>query len=186
MIYPMTHWYMVFMRFGSDGKCHEGIEGFLRCREPMRLTLLTVGNLRDVWTKKEPYVYVVENPAVFSVLVRTHPECTAICGNGQPRLATLALMDLLQKNCMFYYAGDFDPEGLLIAQRLKQRYGRKLELWNYRVDWYEEYLSEVELNDMRIRKLEQIEMKELEELKKAMCRERRAVYQEAMMEKLIE
>ena len=87
---------------------------------------------------------------------------------------------------MFYYAGDFDPEGLLIAQRLKQRYGRKLELWNYRVDWYEEYLSEVELNDMRIRKLEQIEMKELEELKKAMCRERRAVYQEAMMEKLIE
>ena len=171
---------------GSDGKCHEGIEGFLRCREPMRLTLLTVGNLRDVWTKKEPYVYVVENPAVFSVLVRTHPECTAICGNGQPRLATLALMDLLQKNCMFYYAGDFDPEGLLIAQRLKQRYGRKLELWNYRVDWYEEYLSEVELNDMRIRKLEQIEMKELEELKKAMCRERRAVYQEAMMEKLIE
>lgn len=171
---------------GNDGKCHEGIEGFLKCREPMRLTLLTVGNLCKVWTTKEPHVYVVENPAVFSVLVETYPECTAICGNGQPRLATLALMDLLQENCIFYYAGDFDPEGLMIAQRLKRRYGEKLKLWNYRADWYEEYLSQVRLNDTRIRKLEKIEIKELQEIKNAMLREKRAAYQEAMMDKLIE
>lgn len=171
---------------GNDGKCHEGIEGFLKCREPMRLTLLTVGNLCKVWTTKDPHVYVVENPAVFSVLVETYPECTAICGNGQPRLATLALMDLLQENCIFYYAGDFDPEGLMIAQRLKRRYGERLKLWNYRADWYEEYLSEVSLNDTRIRKLEKIEIEELQEIKNAMLRERRAAYQEAMMDKLME
>lgn len=171
---------------GSDGGRHEGIEGFLRCREPMRLTLLTVGNLCKVWTRKEPCAYVVENPAVFSVLVETYPECTVICGNGQPRLATLALMDLLKENCIFYYAGDFDPEGLMIAQRLKRRYGEKLKLWNYRVDWYEEYLSEVRLNDTRIRKLEKIEIEELQEIKNAMLRERRAAYQETMMGKLME
>lgn len=171
---------------GNDGERHEGIEGFLRCREPMRLTLLTVGNLCKVWTMKEPHVYVVENPAVFFVLVETYPECTVICGNGQPRLATLALMDLLRENCIFYYAGDFDPEGLLIAQRLKRRYGEKLKLWNYRADWYEEYLSEVRLNDTRIRKLEKIEIEELQEIKSAIQRERRAAYQEAMMDKLME
>lgn len=61
-------------------------------------------------------------------------------------------MDKFTEESMFWYAGDFDPEGLLIAQRLKLRYKKQLELWKYHVDLYEKYLSEVELSDRRIKK----------------------------------
>ncbi|MDO4260602.1 MAG: TIGR02679 domain-containing protein [Eubacteriales bacterium] len=125
-------------------------------------------------------VYVVENPAVFSVLVEKHPDWTVLCGNGQLKLVVLVLMDQLAGDSDFFYMGDFDPEGLLIAQRLKQRYPACLELWNYKVSWYESYCSEVLLSDARLRKLDRIRLPELREMAEAMRRKRRAAYQEAI------
>lgn len=58
--------------------------------------------------------------------------------------------------------------------------GDRLELWNYRADWYEKYLSEVVLNDTRLAKLEHVELEELREIKEAMKKRKRAAYQEAM------
>ena len=137
-----------------DGGLHEGIEGFLENREPLKLTLQTIGRLEKVCGQSSQ-VYVVENPAVFSVLIREYPQRTVICGNGQLRLAVLILMDKFSCDTVFWYAGDFDPEGLLIAQKLKVRYGERLKLWKYEADLYETYLSEVELSDRRMKKLEQ-------------------------------
>ena len=171
---------------GVDGMLHEGIEGFCRTKEPVRLTLLTVGNLQKAWPQdSDGKVYVVENPAVFSILSQRYPDRSFICGNGQLRLATFLLMDLLKENCIFYYAGDFDPEGLLIAQRLKRRYGEKLILWNYREEWYEKYLSAVELSAVGLKKLEKVDIPELQGIKKLMYQRKRSVYQEAMMEVII-
>lgn len=168
-----------------DGMLHEGIEGFCTMKEPVRLTLLTVGNLQKVWPQNsDSDVYVVENPAVFSMLSQRYPEKSFICGNGQLRLATMILMDMLQENCTFYYAGDFDPEGLLIAQRLKKRYREKLVLWNYREEWYEKYLSSVELSGASLKKLERIDIPEFQEIKKRMYQMKKAAYQETMMEVL--
>ena len=107
-----------------------------------------------------------------------------ICGNGQLRLAVLILMDKFSSDTVFQYAGDFDPEGLLIAQKLKLRYGERLKLWKYRVDLYETYLSEVELSDRRMKKLEQVYIQELQEIKEVMYKKRRAAYQESMMQVL--
>ncbi len=141
----------------QDGSLHEGIEGFSKEGEPVRLTLRTIGNLQSASARQER-IYLMENPAVFSVLVKKYPDCAAICVNGQPRLATLLLLDFLKENHTFYYQGDFDPEGLLIAQRLKERYGERFKLWNYRVDWYEQYLSNVELSEVRMKKLEKVSL----------------------------
>ena len=69
----------------------------------------------------------------------------------------------------------------MIAQRLKERYGERFKLWNYRVDWYEQYLSNVELSEVRMKKLEKVSLPELQELKKCMQEKRRAAYQEAML-----
>ena len=84
----------------------------------------------------------------------------------------------------FYYHGDFDPEGLLIAQRLKERYGESLQLWNYRADWYERYLSDVNLSEVRMKKLEKVYLPELLEVKMQMQKRKRAAYQEAMLDML--
>lgn len=42
-------------------------------------------------------------------------ECSCMCMNGQPRLAGLMLLDLLEKSgTTIYYSGDLDPEGILL------------------------------------------------------------------------
>lgn len=169
-----------------NGEPHAGIDGFCRCQEPVRVTLSTLGKLKHVWPQaKDQRVYVVENPAVFSMLIRKYPQCTAICGNGQPRLATLVLMDLLQSSSSFFYAGDFDPEGLLIAQRFVERYGGKIQLWDYRIEWYEKYMSKVILDGTRLKKLERVYLRELQEMKAAILKEKRAAYQESMVAELL-
>ena len=163
-----------------DGTLHAGLEGFFREREPVRLTLRTLSGLKAAEASGKA-IRIVENPAVFSMLTDRYPEEPALCVNGQPRLAALLLLDLLKEEHEFYYAGDFDPEGLLIAQRLKERYRERLKLWRYEGELYRDYLSEVPLPPERLKKLERVRLSELQEIKELMLREKKAAYQEAMM-----
>lgn len=165
----------------QDGRLHEGIEGFLHEKEPIRLTLRTIGNLKCVCAEQKN-IYVFENPSVFAVFVKKYPKCSAICVNGQPRLAVLVLLDFLKEEHIFYYNGDFDPEGLLIAQRLKERYEKSCYLWKYETKWYKKYLSNVELSEARIKKLEKVYLPELQELKVCMQEKKKAAYQETMLD----
>lgn len=163
-----------------DGTSHEGLCGFCRMQEPLVCTLRTLGGLKEAWGNKN--IYVVENPAVFSELMHRSPQASLVCTNGQPRLASLVLLDLLKEHSTLWYAGDFDPEGLLMAQNLKLRYGEKLQFWDYRVDYYRKAMSEVELGEKRLRMLNRIGDPELTAIAAEMRRSRRAAYQEAMLE----
>ena len=170
-----------------DGTVHPGIEGFFQCREPVKLTVETLGKIEKIQPGKasldteKSRVYVVENPAVFSVLIRKYPDRTFVCGNGQIRLAVLVLLDKLTENSSLYYAGDFDPEGLLIAQKLKKKKKKRMEFWHYDKALYEKNLSEVYLSDRRIKKLEKVQDPGLQEIRDEMRRVRRAAYQEKML-----
>lgn len=169
----------------KDGGFHEGIRGYLEQREPLHLTLMTLGKLAQVNPRAGRRVYIVENPAVFAVLASAWTEAAIVCGNGQIRLATLVLLDLFGKDTEFWYAGDYDPEGLLIAQKLKERYGERLRLWQYRRELYEKYCSDVQIGDKSLKKLDRIYQKELLEIKQAMERHGKAAYQEAMIEEYL-
>ena len=92
---------------------------------------------------------------------------------------------MLQEHASFLYAGDFDPEGLLIAQNLKLRYQEKLSFWNYRTDYFSKYLSDVVISENSLKKLDRVTVRELEEIKEEMRRRKRAVYQEAMLEEYV-
>lgn len=165
----------------SSGKSHEGIEGFRVRKEPMVLTLKTISMLKQIRAQAGNCVYIVENPAIFSKLAESWPDATILCGNGQIRLATFVLIDLFEAETEFFYAGDFDPEGLLIAQKLKERYGERVHLWKYNKDFYETYQSEVEISAKSLKKLGKIYMEELQEIKEAMRKQKKATYQEAML-----
>ena len=165
----------------ENGKIHSGIEGFFQRKEPIVLTLYTLGKLEEIWSTEDK-VYVVENPAVFSWLCEQNPEKSVVCTNGQLRLAAFVLLDQLSKHSVLYYAGDYDPEGLLIAQKVKQRYGEQARLWQYHLEYYQKYLSEVVLAEERLKKLEKVNLSELQEIKKRMLEEKRAVYQENMLD----
>ena len=161
---------------GGSKQEHPGLQGYYQMKEPVSITLFTLQGLEQVWGNET--IYVVENPAVFSMLIEKYPGITAICTNGQLRLSALLLMDKLCERSVFYYAGDFDPEGLVIAQNLKERYKERLVLWNYRVECYEQMKSQVVLSGERLKKLEKIHCKELQEIKTALQREKMAGYQE--------
>lgn len=168
-----------------EGRFHEGIEGFWKRKEPILLTLMTLSGLKQVYTHEKNYVYVVENPAVFSKLIKAWPNETILCGNGQIRLATWVLLDLFDPKTIFFYAGDFDPEGLIIAQRLKERYGDRIHLWKYSSELYEKYQSEVEISEKSLKKLDKIYIEEFQKLKEVMLQKKKATYQETMLEEYL-
>ena len=169
-----------------DGSLHQGMEGFLHQKEPVKLSLLTLANLEETFTNSvDRRVYIVENPAVFSILTSRFPEKAFICSYGQIRRAVFMLLDLFNKNTVFSYAGDFDPEGLLIAERLKKRYGERLIFWKYETDIYLKYMSEEKLTKQRIKKLDGVRDATLLKIAELMREEGRAAYQESMLEEYL-
>ena len=165
-----------------DGSLHQGMEGFLHQKEPVKLSLLTLANLEETFTNSvDRRVYIVENPAVFSILTSRFPEKAFICSYGQIRRAVFMLLDLFDKNTVFSYAGDFDPEGLLIAERLKKRYGDRLTFWKYEPDIYLKHMSEEKLTNQRIKKLDGVRDNTLLKIAELMREEGRAAYQESML-----
>ena len=169
-----------------DGSLHQGMEGFLHQKEPVKLSLLTLANLEEIFTNSvDRRVYIVENPAVFSILISRFPEKSFICSYGQIRRAVFMLLDLFDKNTVFSYAGDFDPEGLLIAERLKKRYGDRLIFWNYEPEMYIKYMSEEKLTKQRIKKLDGVRDAALLKIAELMREEGSAAYQESMLEEYV-
>ena len=169
-----------------DGSLHQGMEGFLHQKEPVKLSLLTLANLEETFTNSvDRRVYIVENPAVFSILTSRFPEKSFICSYGQIRRAVFMLLDLFDKNIVFSYAGDFDPEGLLIAERLKKRYGDRMAFWKYESEMYIKYMSEEKLTKQRIKKLDGVRDAALLKIAELMREERRAAYQESMLEEYV-
>ena len=173
---------------GIDNKnnIHQGIEDFSKRNEPIRLTLFNLQNLSKLfpYDEREEIIYIVENPAIFSLFIKKFPNKTVVCGNGQIRRAVLMALDLFDINYKFYYSGDLDPEGLLIAQKLKNRYGTRLFLWKYEVELYKAHLSDIELDESRLKKLTSIEDPDLLSLKEEMLIRKRAVYQEQIITEL--
>ena len=169
-----------------DGSLHQGMEGFLHQKEPVKLSLLTLANLEETFTNSvDRRIYIVENPAVFSILISRFPEKAFICSYGQIRRAVFMLLDLFNKNTVFSYAGDFDPEGLLIAERLKKRYGDRLAFWKYEPEMYIKYMSEEKLTNQRIKKLDGVRDAALLKIAELMREEGRAAYQESMLEEYV-
>ncbi|MFD2330174.1 TIGR02679 domain-containing protein [Cohnella sp. GCM10020058] len=92
-------------------------------------------------------VHMVENPAVFAALAdadaaRAVEDAIApvlICGNGQPALAVVRLLDRLLTtlpDIQLYYSGDLDYAGLVIAQGLQRRFGGRFHAWRMNRDVY--------------------------------------------------
>ena len=133
--------------------------------------------------------FIVENSGVFSELLTKFPSkyLPPNLHNGQFKLAALLLLDrLLKNNIIAYYSGDFDPEGLLMAQRLVSRYPANVRLWHYTEEDYIKAQSEVVLSKSRLNKLMNLELEELRAVKDLMEKTKKAGYQEKLIKDLLE
>ena len=102
-------------------------------------------------------------------------------------MATLVLLDLVVKTgAVLYYSGDFDPEGLLIADRLKSRFGERLRLWRYLPEDYAKTVSDRRLSADRLKQLDRLENETLREVGRELVKRGFAGYQESLIDDLWE
>ncbi|MGM9974158.1 MAG: TIGR02679 domain-containing protein [Clostridiaceae bacterium] len=167
----------------NDKEELEGYKWFRRERQPLILSLYNLKAIDRVRGIKNK-VFIFENPAVFyELLIRNNKDFPSlICISGQPNLAVLSLLDKLAKQgSHLYYSGDFDPEGLQIADNLKYRYGSSLSFLGMNKENYLKIKGDISFAE-RIGKLDTISSKELQELKEEMKIFGTAGYQELLVE----
>lgn len=148
--------------------------------------LLTLSQLEDLYVESPTgKVYLLENQMVFSSLChRCGIRQPMICTSGQFREASWRLLDLLHDSgCTFWYAGDFDPEGLGIADRLWQAHGDRVQFWHMTPEDYRQALSpRARIEPARLPQLKRIQCPALRPVAEAILEQKAAGYQEALIE----
>lgn len=145
-----------FRAVKSDGSYHKGLDGYFEEKQPIQISLLTLLEISAV-EAEDKNVYVLETQETFSRLAEEITGATMMCINGQLNVASLILLDLLyQGGFQLHYSGNFTPESLLLAQRLKQRYGEKITLWRYSPEDYEKSITDEKLTPKRLDRLESL------------------------------
>ena len=169
----------------KDGSLHDGLEGFFAEGDMVQIPLAVLSQ----WNKMicvDDTIYIVENPSVFAdICKRKDKKVSCMCMNGQPRLAGLIALDLLaESDTTVYYAGDLDPEGLLIAQKISCYYKGDFHYWHMTVDDYRKSRSSETISEKRLKSLERITDVRLFPVVEQMRREQVAGYQEKLLEDL--
>ncbi|KGM96599.1 hypothetical protein Z968_06060 [Clostridium novyi A str. 4552] len=159
------------------------IKSFTEFQQPL---ILTLGNLNkiDKFTCNKDKLFIFENPSLFSEVIKKTIDLkpSIICTSGQLKLASLVLLDKIIKNVEeIYYSGDFDPEGIFIANKLRMRYKNKLKFWRFRVEDYIKSVSHKEIPYSRMTILDNIKDRDIKELIEKIKEKGLAGYQELLI-----
>lgn len=167
----------------KNGELHEGMEGFFREGNPVQVPLSVIADWGRVECPEDA-IYIVENPSVYAMLCgKWAGKKACMCMNGQPRLSAVLLLDLLaDAGVKIYYAGDFDPEGMLIAQKIKKYYQGEAVYWKMSAEDYEKSKSKEILTAKRLKMLDHIDDMELLETAEELRKCGLAGYQENLWE----
>ncbi|GAE94831.1 hypothetical protein JCM21714_4025 [Gracilibacillus boraciitolerans JCM 21714] len=136
---------------------------------------------------KQNIIWIVENSGVFSSLLDEVPHISLICTHGQFKLAAFILMDLLvQEGYQLRYAGDIDPEGISMAAKIVERYPQHAYPWKMTVDDYHLSMSDNQLSEERINKLDAVNVNSLQPVINELKTYKKAGYQEALVVEMVE
>jgi uncharacterized protein (TIGR02679 family) len=159
---------------------------FYSCEEKMvrNVPLREIQTISKIYPQTGKSVFVVENSGVCSSILDKKSNSLPIpivCTHGQVKLAGLLLIQkLVESGCKIYYSGDFDPEGISIAYRLRSKYGNKVHYWRYSVGDYQQALSTVDITE-RVQMLQSIDDEDLEPLINELYKVKKAGYQEKLI-----
>lgn len=172
--------------FNENNQPHLGWAGFYDSYEALNVNMDNLLHIHFITCCDR--VYIVENPSVFQALLKKIKKekiekIGLVCTNGQLNYSAYLLLDILvNSNIEIYYSGDMDPEGLLIADKIKQRYP-SIKLWCYDVRQYEISKSKEQATDQRMHMLDALKDEALIRIRKCICENKNRVgYQENMIE----
>lgn len=154
--------------------------------ESLILNINNILNTKDFFAIDNK-AYIIENPSILSEIMIQKVKKTVIISSGFPNTCLYLLVDkLLQSKTQLYYSGDLDPEGLLIAQKLKQIYKDKITLFCYSNIDYELGVSRKQVSSKRLSILKNITETDLQEAKNRLLLQKFASYQENNKNRIIE
>ena len=165
---------------------HAGLNYFSDNYEPISLHLGNLTTIEKFYQLDQ--VIVLENPSVFQIVNEFFKnekleKVGLVCSSGQINLATYLLLDkLVASKVKLYYAGDFDAEGLLIAQRIKLKYKASVDLLLYQKEHYLKARSKKNMSDVRKASLVNCKIPELKEVAQLIEVHGQWGYQEALIE----
>lgn len=172
--------------FEKDSSEVTAVNSFNLWREPLQISisnLLKVDYLKAV----NNTVFIFENPAVFhKVLKETGNNISLICTSGQLNLSSYILLNKIRDLKNIYYAGDFDPEGLMIAYKLKERYKGKVRFLNYTRESYINTMSNNLIEEKSMSQLNKINCSELDEVIRELRINKRSAYQELLIDEYLD
>ena len=162
------------LRLQVRGEWHPAYDAFCRRQEPCAVTMENLQELTAVQPTGDK-VYLEQK------------KVTLLCTSGQLRSAAVKLIPfLLDSGAEIYYSGDTDPDGIRIADRLWKKYGDRIHVWRMSEEDYMKSLSEEEIGNVSIKKLETVENPVLRKTAKEVRKKKRAGYQENILKDLLE
>jgi len=175
----------------KDNEEHPGWKGFYDLGEPIHVSIKNLNNINRL-IRCHNKAFIFENPVAFMEVIRrlnhTNSEFmpALICTSGQLNTASLMLLDKLYKEgALLYYSGDFDPEGISIADKLKTRYKDNLVLWRYSIKDYLKVMGDKSF-EQRANKLHRIQNVELLGLIEEIDKHKLSGYQELLIEEYVD
>ena len=164
--------FIILYNFKSDSDL---INVFRRYKQPLNLNLSNFStiNYLDTDIKK---VFVFENPSILPVLKKY--DVPIIITYGNPNFIFYKVLEkLIESHNTIYYNGDFDPEGLLIAHNILDRFP-ETKLFCYKKMDYEDSISNNYIDESRLKKLNVINEPHLEEIVGLLRQYKKSAYQE--------
>jgi uncharacterized protein (TIGR02679 family) len=169
-----------------DDVLHPVWQAAVQQQTVMNVPMKELIKVDKIWPATGSKVWVIENSSVCSTIMDAVPTAPIICTHGQLRIASWQLLDcLVQSNCILYYSGDLDPEGIIIAERLKRRYQNQVVFWQMNGDAYQTSLSNEEISSERLSKLDNLSSSDWNDCIEIMKKEKKAGYQEALVDQLV-
>jgi Protein of unknown function C-terminus (DUF2399)./Protein of unknown function N-terminus (DUF3323). len=171
----------------KDGAVHPMWQAAVDLRVSWNVPLRHLLELDTVHPLKGKDVYLLENSGVFSTFLEARPDLALVCTNGQFRLAVWILLEkLAAAGCTLHYSGDFDPEGLQMADQVMSRFDGQVQLWGMDTAHYLASSPSVPISHQRLLKLNTIKSEQLDPLIRQIRSTKRAGYQEGITQLLLD
>ena len=147
-------------------------------KETLILNIQNILNTNSFDSKLKK-VFIFENPSILTKILYSDIDISVIISGGFPNNAVYLLIDkLIENGNKIYYNGDFDPEGLIIANKLKNKYQDRLELFCYDEIDYDNCKSNKIISNERLNKMKKINDSKLIIIKNQLLKNKLAAFQE--------
>ena len=171
--------------FNMDSSEVKAVNSFNLWKEPLQISISNLLKI-DYFEAINNTVFIFENPAVFHKILKVNGDnISLICTSGQLNLSSYILLNKIRNLKNIYYAGDFDPEGLMIAYKIKKRYKDKVKFLNYTRESYINTMSNNIIEEKSMSQLNKINCSELDEVINELRINKRAAYQELLIDEYL-